>query len=51
MVAHFFQALTKGVVIIQIGDAVFGEQKIRNVHIVASFLQADDRPYLASPAF
>ena len=38
VVTHFFQTLTECIVIIEVGNTAFGEQKISNVHFAASFL-------------
>ena len=38
MMAEFFQALAHRVIVIEESDAVFGSQKISNVHGNASFL-------------
>lgn len=39
VVPEFFQALTHRVVVVKEGDAVFGDQEIRNIHDHASFLK------------
>ena len=44
VVPHLFQSLAEGVVIVEIGDTVLGEQKISNVHCSASFLGGGGPP-------
>ena len=45
VITHFLKTLAEGTVLVEIRDAIFGEQKISNVHFVASFLMRQSRPY------
>ena len=44
VMVHFFQALTEGTVVVEIGNAALGDQKISNVHDFASFLRGRQAP-------
>ena len=44
VVAHLFQSLAEGVVVVQIGNAAFGEQKVSDIHSFSSFLRGGWMP-------